>query len=414
MNTDRFGNRLDPSVGFARGTYLTGSAAEVRRMRHAQAVAARRDPASIAIFTGNPRHFPLQPEDLEVWCEEWVGPGHFAPRLTKAAQEHFGGGETAAVVNRTSAGIIAAVLALANGKPVVSLVPEGDRSHASLLRGAKLAGVPVEEVSNLDAMQAALASHAPALAVVTTVTSTLARIDDDLSRACIAVAKATGATVFLDEAYGARLRPILHGGAKSLTLGADFAITNTDKAGLSGPRAGVLCGATAPVVATLAKTSELGQEARAPIAAGAMRSLEKSNPEDLRLEARDGQTISAVLAATWGADVVKRSDLGPIIGEEDVLARVLAHAGRDRCDLVPAEATALVGMRMLECHGVLTVNTHGVPGGRVSLRLKPVSGALDRVGGPGALADELEAAVETVARHLDDPAWIAATLFGEP
>lgn len=410
---DRFGNRIDPSVGYARGAYLSDSAAEIRRMRHAQRVAARRSPDQVAIFTGNPRYFPLTADELDVWCEEWVGPGHFADRLTAAAVEHFGGGEAAAAVNRTSAGVIAATLAHARGRPIVSLVPHGDRSHTSLVRGAALAGAPVVEVSALEALEAALVAHRPALMVATTVTSTLARIDDDVARAGVAAARAAGAVTFLDEAYGARVRPILHGGVRSAELGADFAITNADKAGLSGPRAGVLCGAAEPVIATLAKASELGQEARAPIAAGAMRSLERFDPQDLLDEARDGGRIADALEPRWGVGVVNRSDLGPMLGEEDVLARVLEQAGRTRASLAPSEATALVGMLLLERRGVLTVNTHGAPGGRVSIRLKPVAGALGRVGGADSLADALDDAVAAVAARIDDRAWIEATLFGD-
>lgn len=415
--TDRFGNPIDPSVGFARGQHLSSSAAEIRRLRHAQAVATRvvsdRGIGAIGIFTGNPRYFPLRPEDLTTYCEEWVGPGLFAAELTGAGIAHFGGGDTVAVTNRTSAGIVAAVLALCDGCPVVSVVPDGDRSHASVVRGCRLAGVELVEMPGSADPGETIAAHGPALVVVTTVTSTLARLPDDETRRAVAAGKAAGATVFMDEAYGARLRPVLHGGAPSLTLGADFAITNADKAGLSGPRAGVLCGASGPVLATLAKASELGQEARAPIAAGAMRSLQAFDPEDLRAEARDGQSIADALAARWGEDVVTRSDLGPMIGEEDVTARVLALAGRERTALVPTEVTAAVGMILLRDNGVLTVNTHGAPGGRVSLRLKPTAGALNAVGGAAALVAALGTAVATVAERLDDPAWIARLLFGD-
>ncbi len=417
MPSDRFGNLLDPSVGFARGRHLSSSAAEIRRLRHAQAVAAKvvaaRGIDAIGIFTGNSRHFPLKPEDLEVYCEEWVGPGLFAEELTAAAIAHFGGGETVAVTNRTSAGIVAAILALAGERPVVSVVPDGDRSHASVIRGCRLAGVELVEIAGSADPSEALAQYRPALLVVTTVTSTLARLPDEQTARVVLAGKAAGAIVFMDEAYGARLRPVLHGGAPSLALGADFAITNADKAGLSGPRAGVLCGATDPVLATLAKASELGQEARAPIAAGAMRSLQKFDPEDLRAEARNGQAIADALTLTWGADRVRRSDLGPMLEEEDVLSRILEMTGRDAAPVVPAEATAAVGMILLRDNGVLTVNTHGAPGGRVSLRLKPTAGALEAVGGTDALVSALERAVQMVAERLDDPSWFSAILFGE-
>lgn len=417
MTQDRFGNLIDPSVGYARGRFLSSSAAEIRRLRHAQSVAAQvvseRGIDAIGIFTGNPRQFPLKPDDLATYCEEWVGPGLFAGDLAQVAIQHFGGGETVAVTNRTSAGIIAAVLALADCRPVVSVVPDGDRSHTSVARGCTLAGVDLVELESSSDPAPAMSQHAPALVVITTVTSSLARMTDDQTRHAIAVAKAAGATVFMDEAYGARLRPVLHGGALSLAMGADFAITNADKAGLSGPRAGILCGATEPVLATLAKASELGQEARAPIAAGAMRSLEAFDPEDLRTEARDGGAIADALSVTWGEDIVHRSDLGPMLDEQDVLARVLKQAELPKTDIVPAEVTAAIGMILLRDHGMLTVNTHGAPGGRVSLRLKPTAGALAAVGGLDALVAALGKAVEQVADRMDDVEWFAATLFGD-
>ncbi len=417
MAVDRFGNMIDASVGYARGRHLTSSAAEIRRLRHAQSVAARvaaeRGIDAIGIFTGNPRRFPLKPGDIETCCEEWVGPGLFAGEFLEAAQAHFGGGEAAAVVNRTSAGIVAAVLALSGGLPVVSIVPAGDRSHASVVRGCKLAGVELAEFPGSEIPAGFIQEHRPELVIVTTVTSTLARLRDDVTCRAIAAGKAVGAAVLLDEAYGARLRPVLHGGAPSLKMGADLAITNADKAGLSGPRAGILCGASEPVLAVLAKASELGLEARAPIAAGAMRSLQRFAPEDLATEAREGRLIADALAASWGEDAVLRSDLGPMIAEEQVLAHILALARRERTDFVPAEAATAVGMVLLRDNGILTTNSHGAPGGRVSLRLKPTAGALRAVGGSEALVKALNRAILEVADNLDNPDWLRDLLFGE-
>lgn len=137
------------------------------------------------------------------------------------------------------------------------------------------------------------------------------------------------------------------------------------------------------------------------------------DPEDLRTEARDGSSIADALSATWGADIVHRSDLGPMLEEQDVLARVMEQTGVRHTDIVPAEVTAAIGMILLRDHGVLTVNTHGAPGGRVSLRLKPTAGALAAVGGQNALVSALDTAVAEVAGRLGDDAWFAATLFGE-
>ncbi|WP_217356258.1 hypothetical protein [Ruegeria arenilitoris] len=419
MNTDRFGNAIDPGVGYARGSLLQGSADEVRRLAQAGRVAAdfvaREGIDKIAICTGNLRFYPATPEDLTLLCEEWIGPGLFGEELRQAAIAHLGGvgHEAAAVVNRTSAGIVATVLAHSGGKPVLSLVAEGDRSHASVLRGARLAGVPVREVHDLKAVNQALAEDNPALFVVTPVTSELSMLGDDLIRDAVAAGKKAGCVTILDDAYGARFRPVLHGGGASLSFGADLVITNADKAGLSGPRAGVLCGEPAALIPVQAKASELGMEARAPVAVGAMRSLQGFTPDLLLQEAQDGQDLADALETALGAGRVTRSALGPKIDEQDAMEIALGMAGADKSDLVPAEVTAAIGMLMLRDKGIVTVNTHGQPGGRVSIRLKPTSGAVARAGGAMAVADCLMSAMRQTAAHLNDKSWFAATLFGD-
>lgn len=419
MTADRFGNEIDPGVGYARGSLLRGSADEVRRLAQAGQVAAdfvaREGIDRIAICTGNLRFYPATPEDLSVNCEEWIGPGLFGEELRQAAISHLGGQghEAAAVVNRTSAGIVATVLAHSGGKPVLSLVAAGDRSHASVLRGARLAGVEVREVHDLEGVNAVLAADAPALMVVTPVTSELSMLPDDLMQDAVAAGKAAGCVTFLDDAYGARFRPVLHGGGASLSFGADLVITNADKAGLSGPRAGVLCGDSAALVPVQARASELGMEARAPVAVGAMRSLQGFTPELLIQEAQDGQDLAAALEEVLGAERVTPSALGPKIDEQDAMEIVLGMAGRDSAAMVPAEVTAAVGMLMLRDLGIVTVNTHGQPGGRVSIRLKPTSGAVARAGGAAAVAACLHGALREVAAHLEDPDWFAELLFGE-
>jgi L-seryl-tRNA(Ser) seleniumtransferase len=419
MSTDRFGNAIDPGVGYARGSLLASSADEVRRLAQAGRAAAdfvaREGSGKVAICTGNLRYYPVAAEDLDTLCEEWVGPGLFGEELRQAAIAHMGGDgdEAATVVNRTSAGIVATVLAHAQGRPVLSLVPAGDRSHASVTRGAKLAGVPVIDAYDLPEVKRLLAAHLPALMVITSVTSELSVLDDELTAAAVRLAKRAGCVVLLDEAYGARFRPVLHGGAPSLSFGADLVITNADKAGLSGPRAGVLCGDPAALVPVQAKASELGMEARAPIAAGAMRSLQGFTPDLLIQEAQDGEDLAAALEAALGTKRVIRSPLGPKIDEQDAMAIVLEMAGAEASERVPAEVTAAAGMLMLREKGIVTVNTHGQPGGRVSIRLKPTTGAVVRAGGAEAVAACVAGALKEVAAQLDNTAWFGELLFGE-
>ena len=418
MKVDRFGNPIDPSVGYARGQLISSSTDEVRRLRHAQAIVAELIAANgvdgIGIFTGNPRHFPLQSDDPGTICREWVGPGLFAGELAAIAISHLGGreGDLVAVFNRTSAAILAGVLALHDGRAVVSFVPEGGRSHASVNRACRLAGASLIEECGVQTFDDVLARERPALAIVTTVTSSLARLPDDRARAAIRAARQSGARTILDEAYGARLRPVLHGGERSLKLGADLAVTNADKAGLAGPRAGILVGRPDTVLPVQAKASEFGLEARAPIAASAMRALQGYDPEHLRAAARDGTSVTAGLEKRFGTGIVKHSDLGPSISEEDILALVMERRGVDEAPIVPAEASTALGMHLLRNHGVLTVNTHGAPGGLVSLRLKPTHDSLNSVGGVDVLVDGVDGAINEIAANMHDAAWLSGLIFG--
>lgn len=419
-NTDTLGNVLDPVVGFARGKIIQSSVDEARRLRQGQRVAADRvrqmGPESIGVFTGNQREFPLKTEDLNTHCEEWVGPGLFAEELQRVGVAHMGGHATdsVAAVNRTSAGIIATIAALSAGKTVVSVVPPGGRSHASLIRGCTISNVPLKEVQGDKDWISAIEEHRPALVVVTTVTSSLEFLDDAISMEVAGFARAKGAVVFFDEAYGARMRPVLRGGVLSLELGGDLAITNCDKAGLSGPRSGLVVGRPSLVTRVSAKASEFGMEARAPIAASALRSLQRFSPKDLVEEAQSGQELGRALRGRLGADLVAISDLGPMIEEDLALKEVFRRAGRDpkHAGIVPCEITSALGMVLLRDHGILTVNTHGQPGARVSVRLKPTHGAIARVGGMDKVVAAMVSSLNEVARYVDEPQALSELILG--
>ena len=421
MTTDLYGNPLDPVAGFARGTIITSATEEGLRLRNAQRVAADRvntlGPKSIALFTGNQRDYPVRADDLATLCEEWVGPGLFAEELRVAGLGHLGGPETdqVAVFNRTSAAIIASIVALAREAAVVSIVPAGGRSHASVVHGSRLAAAQLVHIGVDQDWASAIDNTRPALVLVTTVTSSLERMPDTDIRLVVDHARASGAVTLLDEAYGARLRPALHGGELSLRLGSDLTVTNCDKAGLSGPRAGLLGGRAALVAKVAATGAGFGMEARAPIAAGALRSLQGYSIDLLRDEAKSGQELASALAHHYPAGVVHTSDLGPMITEDDVLADLLSRAGIDPANspVVPCEATSALGVLLLRDYGILTVNTHGQPGARVSLRLKPTTDAIDRVGGIDAVVHAVLTASNDLATVLTDRNAVATLILGD-
>src|SRR5690606_21629957 len=113
------------------------------------------------------------------------------------------------------------------------------------------------------------------------------------------------------------------------------------------------------------------------------------DPAWLREEAAMGEQLTVLFERKFGRQRVLRSDLGPIIVEDDLVEMVLERAGLKAADtsLVPAEVTSALGAILLRDHGVLTTNTHGQPGAKVSLRLRPTPEGVERLGGLAAVVD---------------------------
>lgn len=397
---DISGHVIDPTVGYARGQVLASSTDELRRYLNAhERIRARltsAGPASIQVFTGNNRTFPLTPDDLGAAVEEWQGPSQFLGELRDQAVEHLGGRPThgAAAFNRTSAAIVAA-LSVLGGRGVASLAPERGGPHPSVRRGAALATRDLAQVRSVAELRPVLSTGRVGILVITPVNSDLQHLDNDTLLSATAEARRAGVPVLLDDAYGARVRPILLDGPMSLATGADLAITNADKAGLPGPRAGVMAGDEDLLRLIQGRAAEWGMEARAPIALAVLRSLQAYSPQDVLDEVEAGRLLFAALTYEFGRDRVSMSPLGPVISEDDVWQLVAAEAGSDLA-LVPCEVTAAIGQLLLSA-GILTVNACGQPGSRVSVRLKTSSEELARAGGADAVVRQLRRAMSEVA-----------------
>lgn len=413
---DRFGNPIDPAAGFARGTILASAIEDSRRQQ--QGVALTRERVlrlgieSVGIFTGNRRDFLLPASDLITLAEEWIGPSLYREALAAAIRAHLAAPPEAAcfVFNRGSAALVASMLALAPQGRVISVVPAGSRSHPSLRRGAVIAGAGFEEVEGIAALPTLLATPASVLAL-TTVTSSLARMPEADIAEAVALGHRAGVPVLVDDAYGARIRTVLHGGAPAFAHGADLVVTNGDKAGMPGPRAGIMAGEAALMARIVATASLVGMEARAPIAAGILRGLEIYTPDDLRHEAEQGAALTQALAARLG-EAVQSSDLGPIVSQDDVLALACARAGLAKPPIVPVEASAALGMLLMPDHGILTTNIAGQPGSHPALRLKPAGPALERCGGVEAVAQAVDEGITRLAEMLAEPETIRPLLLG--
>jgi L-seryl-tRNA(Ser) seleniumtransferase len=419
--SDRFGNPIDAEVGYARGQILRSSLEESRRLARARDLIRERltehGEGSVYIFTGNQREFPVPSDELATLCEEWTGPSLFWSRLEAAVIGHFGGdgSESVSVFNRTSAGIVATISALATGGTVVALAAKIGGSHVSVSRGARVAGARVVETADLTTLPDMLVRREASLLVVTPFASDLAALASDTVSQSVQLSRGMGIPVLVDDAYGARLRPAIQGGPLGLRLGADLVISNSDKAGLSGPRAGFMAGRSDLIGRVTARAAELGQEARAPLAVGVLHALDNFTPATVAEEIEAGSALYRALALRLGEPWVRQTPLGPLIAEEDVLSLALERAdlGSSGGRTTPSEASATLGMVLLRDSGILTVNAAGAPGARVSLRLKPVPGSLERCGGIEYVVQAVDDALDRVAELVRDEPALRLLLLGD-
>jgi L-seryl-tRNA(Ser) seleniumtransferase len=331
-----------------------------------------------------------------------VGPAFFWDDLVDVAQEHFGGSaeHEVAVFNRCSAGNISTCLALAEpGSSVLSVVP-ANRSHPSIGRGVRLAGARLLQTNNLAGVERYLEGHGVSLVVITGVSSELHIMEQDLLLQVVDLARSKGIPTLLDDAYGTRLRPIIYGGLKTLETGVDVGVTSCDKAGMEGPRAGLMVGKADLVTRIAAKATEIGLEARPPLALAVWASLTQFDPIHLRQEVELGIELYHQLCERYGAERVVQSALGASLPAEEVYEIVAARSLRGhRLPVVPAELTAGVGMYWLEQYGIISTNALGGPGASIWLRFKPIPSEVERFGGTQALLDAAEDGLEFVAQR---------------
>lgn len=418
---DCFGNEIDREVGYARGSILSDSFSEKIKQQHAvtriKKYIEKNGEESLSIFTGNIRDNQLNKDDLGIRSEEWVGPSLFQSQLREKVLAHLGvnEGETkeyeVAIFNRTSAAIVSSILAFAKPHSTILSYAAGKKAHPSVSRGAKLANAQVTEIENLKELEKTDLPNG-SVCVITGVTSELLLLNEEEFVNGIKIAKEKGFIIVVDDAYGARIRPILLGHPHALSVGADIVISNNDKAALHGPRAGIMGGKKDYVVKASAKASEYGLEARAPIALAVLRSVENFQKEELIGEKEIGDALYENLSQRLGTEKVRKTLLGPEISAENVTKYILEQKKIDSINLVPAEVSTAIGFILLDKYGIITTNTCGMPGARVSLRLKTNEKTVSDFGGIELVVNAVMSSIGAVADYIEDEQQIKGLILG--
>ena len=189
--------------------------------------------------------------------ETYAGPAVFEEAIQTLGKIHLGG-EKILALNRTSSGILAAILALVNkGDEIVHFLPKSP-AHPSIPRSAELVGASYREFEDIDEFE--VGDNTSLVFITGSTMDHEVIILKDFLRV-IEISKSKEIPVFVDDASGARLRTIVYKQPRAMDIGADITITSTDKL-MGGPRGGLMSGKTDIMMQIKSKAHQFGLEAQ--------------------------------------------------------------------------------------------------------------------------------------------------------
>jgi len=314
--------------------------------------------SSLYDLSGLAGGFPVKKSDLP-FLETYSGPAIFELSLQKEGKKHLGG-EKVAAFNRTSAALLATILALVKpGEEVLHYLPELP-SHPSIPRSAKLQGASYAEFDNIEDFQL---SEKTSLVVITGSTMDHQVIPLDDFEKIIQISHKEQVPVLVDDASGARIRTVIYNQPRALDMGADLVVTSTDKL-MNGPRAGLMAGKTELIDRIKDKSHQFGLEAQPPVVAGIVRALEGFNPQKLLNSMDRRDKLSIMVGKVLSG--VKKTPTGFMISASNLKKEIIPHEWDE--SISDRECATLMAMILLKEHHIITIPALGMPGVSTTIR----------------------------------------------
>nr|WP_319374645.1 TIGR03576 family pyridoxal phosphate-dependent enzyme [uncultured Methanobacterium sp.] len=315
--------------------------------------------SSLYDLSGLAGGFPVKKSDLPL-LETYSGPAIFELNLQKEGKKHLGG-EKVAAFNRTSAALLATILALVKpGEEVLHYLPELP-SHPSIPRSAKLQGASYTEFDNIEDFQL---SQETSLVVITGSTMDHRVLPLTDFEKIIQISHQQQIPVLVDDASGARIRTVIYNQPRALDMGADLVVTSTDKL-MNGPRAGLMAGKSALIDQITEKAHQFGLEAQPPVVAGIVRALEMFTPQKL-LDSIDRRNELSLMAGNV-LNRVEKTPTGFMISASNLQKEILPE--EEDQTFSKCELGTLMAMVLLKEHHIVTIPSVGMPGVSATIRL---------------------------------------------
>lgn len=313
---------------------------------------------SLFDVTGLSGGFIASKEELEL-LETYVGPAVFEDEIQIVGKEHLGG-EKVLPVNRTSAGILATVLALVGEGSHVAHFLADYPGHPSIPRSCALAGASYEEF--IDINEFAIPDNT-SLVVITGSTMDLQVIDEDLFTQVISRAHEKDIPVLVDDASGARLRTAVFNQKRATDLGADLVVTSTDKL-MPGPRGGLMAGKAELIDEIKIKVNQFGLEAQPPLIMAMINGIKAYTPEVLRKSVSRKEEFYGLISKKY--EMFEKTPNGIKVQEAN-LANQLKVLNIET-ELSEKDCCFLWSMVLLKEEGIITIPAVGMPGASDTIR----------------------------------------------
>lgn len=306
-------------------------------------------------LTGLSGGFIASPSELSL-LETYVGPAIFEDALQEVGIGHMGG-EKVLPLNRTSSGILATILTLVKkNSNVVHYLAELP-AHPSIPRSCKLVGANYFETDVFDDFSI---PDNTSLVVVTGSTMDLKVIDEEEFKKVIEMAHEKNILVMVDDASGARLRTVVFNQSKACDLGADIAITSTDKL-MPGPRGGLMAGRKDLIDKIKIKVNQFGLEAQPPVVLAMLNGIKNFNGDNLIKSFERKDQLFELLSSKFNN--LEKTPNGVLISPDNLSNEVNIPHNLSNDDLA-----FVFSFVLLKEHGIITIPAVGMPGASPTIR----------------------------------------------
>ena len=311
--------------------------------------------SSLFDLTGLSGGFIASPSELSL-LETYVGPAIFEDALQEVGIEHMGG-QKVIPLNRTSSGILATILTLVNkNSNVVHYLAELP-AHPSIPRSCKLVGANYSETDNFNEFSI---PENTSLVVITGSTMDHKVIDENEFRKVIEMAHARNIPVMVDDASGARLRTVIFNQPRACDLGADIAITSTDKL-MPGPRGGLMAGREDLIDEIKVKVNQFGLEAQPPAVLAMVNGIKNFNKDNLVNSFERKEQLFELLNKSFNN--FQKTPTGVMISPNDLAQEINAEHNLSDNDL----AFVFSFILLRDC-GIITIPPVSMPGASATIR----------------------------------------------